>query len=60
MSWEDIMRRVLPPIGRVSPHITGLAGKYGAGCKFWKRDAPLSREACRRRFQLLRREDGEA
>ena len=29
MSWEDIMRRVLPPIGGVSPHITGPAGKYG-------------------------------
>jgi hypothetical protein len=33
MSWEDIMRRVLPPIGGVSPHITGPAGKYGAGLK---------------------------
>ena len=31
MSWEDIMRRVLPPIGGVSPHITGPAGTYGAG-----------------------------
>src|SRR5260221_7532771 len=33
MSWEDIMRRVLPPIGGVSPHITGPAGTYGAGSK---------------------------
>jgi Peptidase family M23 len=33
MSWEDIMRRVLPPIGGVSPHITGPAGTYGAGLK---------------------------
>jgi hypothetical protein len=30
MSWEDIMRRVLPPIGSVSPHVTG-PGAYGAG-----------------------------
>jgi Peptidase family M23 len=27
MSWQDIMRRVLPPIGGVSPHITS---RYGA------------------------------
>jgi hypothetical protein len=31
MSWEDIMRRVLPPIGGVQPHITGPAGTFGAG-----------------------------
>jgi hypothetical protein len=30
VSWEDIMRRVLPPIGSVSPHVTG-PGAYGAG-----------------------------
>jgi hypothetical protein len=33
MSWDDIMRRVLPPIGGVSPHITGPAGTYAAGSK---------------------------
>jgi len=33
MSLEDIMRRVLPPIGGVSPHITGAPGRYGAGLK---------------------------
>jgi hypothetical protein len=27
MSWEDIMRRVLPPIGGVSPHITSRFGE---------------------------------
>ncbi len=26
MSWEDIMRRVLPPVGGVSPHITSAFG----------------------------------
>jgi hypothetical protein len=30
MTWEDIMRRVLPPIGGVVPHVTD-AGAYGAG-----------------------------
>lgn len=27
MSWQDIMQRVLPPIGRVSPHITSPYGE---------------------------------
>jgi hypothetical protein len=31
MSWDDIMRRMLPPIGGVLPHITGPAGAFGAG-----------------------------
>ena len=31
MSWDDIMRRVLPPIDGVEPHITGPAGRFGAG-----------------------------
>jgi hypothetical protein len=31
MSWEDVMRRVLPPIGGIQPHITGPAGAFGAG-----------------------------
>jgi len=30
MTWEEIMRRVLPPVGGVSPHITD-AGAFGAG-----------------------------
>jgi len=32
MMWEDIMRRVLPPIGGVVPHVTN-AGAYGAGAE---------------------------
>ena len=32
MTWEDIMRRVLPPIGGVVPHVTD-AGAYGAGAE---------------------------
>jgi hypothetical protein len=32
MTWEDIMRRVLPPIGSVPPHVTG-PGAFGAGVK---------------------------
>jgi hypothetical protein len=32
MSWEDIMRRVLPPIGSVLLHVTD-AGAYGAGAE---------------------------
>jgi hypothetical protein len=32
MTWEDIMRRVLPPIGGVPPHVTG-PGAFGAGVK---------------------------
>jgi hypothetical protein len=32
MTWEDIMRRVLPPIGGVLPHVT-KAGAYGAGAE---------------------------
>ena len=31
MSWEDIMRRVLPPIGGVSPHITSRYGEEEGG-----------------------------
>ena len=31
VSWDDIMRRVLPPINGVQPHITGPAGIFGAG-----------------------------
>ena len=31
MSWDDIMRRVLPPISGVQPHITGRAGTFDAG-----------------------------
>lgn len=31
MSWDNIMRRVLPPVGGVQPHITGPAGMFGAG-----------------------------
>jgi hypothetical protein len=31
MSWDDIIRRVLPPINGVQPHITGPAGRFGAG-----------------------------
>ena len=31
MSWNDIMRRILSPIGSVQPHITGPAGMFGAG-----------------------------
>ncbi len=30
MAWEEIMRRVLPPVGGVSPHVTD-AGAFGAG-----------------------------
>jgi hypothetical protein len=36
MSWEDIMRRVLPPIGGVSPQVTG-PGVYGAGVEQGRR-----------------------
>jgi hypothetical protein len=32
MTWEDIMRRVLPPIGGVVPHVAD-AGAYGAGAE---------------------------
>lgn len=32
MTWEDIMQRVLPPIGGVVPHVTD-AGAYGAGAE---------------------------
>ena len=31
MSWDDTLRRMLPPIGGVPPHITGPAGMFGAG-----------------------------
>src|SRR5581483_6007138 len=31
MSWDDIMRCILPPIGGVQPHITSPAGMFGAG-----------------------------
>ena len=32
MSWDDVMRRMLPPIGGLSPHITsayGVRRKWG-------------------------------
>ena len=31
MTWEEIMRRVLPPINGVQSHITGPAGRFEAG-----------------------------
>lgn len=31
MSWDDTLRRMLPPIGGAPPHITGPAGMFGAG-----------------------------
>lgn len=31
MSWDDTLKRMLPPIGGVPSHITGPAGRFGAG-----------------------------